>query len=198
MSARCAGFTLLEMLVALALFALIAAAAYSGLDSALAARAELERRAERLAELQMAFHFLQRDIEQIVPRSVRDEFGQRRPALQGGDGESLLVFTRAGWDNPLGQPRAGLQRLAYRWRDGQLLRVYWTSLDRGRFDPGLESVLLEGVAAAEVRFLDRSDRWQSRWPAAEAGAGRLPRALELRLVLRDWGEIVRLWRLVDA
>ena len=99
------GFTLLELLVALAVFAIMSIAAYSGLSNVLFTRAAVETENRRLAMTQLAFHRLGQDLEQVIPRSVRDEYGEPEPALRGNiqDSEALL-FTRAGWDNPLGQP----------------------------------------------------------------------------------------------
>lgn len=195
-----AGFTLLELLVALAVFAIIAVAAYSGLQSVLSTRAALEIQAERLNQLQMAFYFLERDIEQAAARSVRDEFGQRRPALQNNTDGYTLVLTRNGWDNPLQRPRASLQRVAYRLDESRLIRLYWDKLDLGGFERGREAVLLDQVEALEMRFLDRSGGWVGQWPPAENAGGldTLPLALEWRLTLSDWGEITRLFRLPGA
>ena len=102
-----AGFTLLELLVALAVFSIMGAAAYSGLDSVLQTRAAVADQSERLGEVQMAFALLERDIEQIIARPIRDDFGQQQAALIGDNtGTVLLRFTRAGWDNP--SPRSKL------------------------------------------------------------------------------------------
>ena len=110
------GFTLLELLVAMAIFAIMAAAAYSSLRSILYTEAAVEAEARRLGQVQMAFFLMERDIGQILPRGIRDEYDEEQSPLQSGKllGD-LLIFTRTGWDNPLGLPRSNLQRLAYRW-----------------------------------------------------------------------------------
>jgi general secretion pathway protein J len=197
-----AGFTLLELLVALAIFSVIGIAAYSGLQSVLTTRAGVEQQARRLTQLQLAMHFLQRDIEQIVARPVRDEFGQLRHALQGSDSDDpLLLFTRNGWDNPLRRQRAGLQRMSYRLSDDALLRGHWQRLDRAAGDTLRETVLLDQISAIRLRFLDQGNRWQRRWPPADQddpATTPLPRAVEISLELSDWGAITRLLRLVDT
>ena len=195
------GFTLLELLVALAVFTVIAVAAYSGLDSVLFTHAAVEREAERLADVQMAWYMLARDVEQATPRGVRDEYGQQRPALEsGGLSGELLVLTRAGWDNPSLQRRASLQRLAYRLDDGKLVRSYWTTLDRGVLNEPRETVLLDAVRESRVRFLNGNDEWRADWPPSEGSrhTSTLPRAVEFTLFLEDWGEITRLFRLPDS
>ncbi len=202
--ARHTGFTLLELLVALAVFAIMSVAAYTGLRSVLSAQVHVEAEAQRLAQVQMAFHFLKNDIEQIVPREIRDEYGDLRPALESADiSGKLFVFTRSGWDNPLEHPRASLQRVAYRLKEERLLRLYWDTLDRNGISEPQTTLLLENVQDARIRFLGGSveDEWQTVWPPPENEEGAvssLPRAIELSITLSDWGEILRLFLLSDS
>lgn len=198
------GFTLLELLVALAVFAVMGAAAYSGLRSVLTTRAVVEAEAQRLAEIQLAFHVLEQDITQTLPRGIRDEYGKQEPALKSsGLGGDWLIFTRAGWDNPLVQTRSNLQRLSYRLEQGSLIRRYWTMLDRNGAGESQETVLLDNVREVKARFLNDQDEWQKEWPptgqdADEDSVNRLPRAVEISLTLGDWGEITRLFILLGA
>ncbi len=199
MNAPARGFTLLELLVALAVFAIMATAAYSGLRNVLFTRAAVETQSRRLAAVQLAVYRLEQDIEQAVPRGIRDEYGEPQAALLGGElADYRLTLTRAGWDNPLGQPRASLQRVAYRLRDGRLWRLHWDVLDRGGLIEPRETLLLDRVREFRVRFLDQDD-WRGDWPPTasdEAGKKKnpdaLPRAVEIGLTLEDWGEITRL------
>ena len=199
MNAPTRGFTLLELLVALAVFSIMAVAAYSGLRNVLYTRAAVEEQNRRLAAVQLAVYRLEQDIEQATPRGVRDEYGEPQGALLGGAlTDDRLILTRAGWDNPLGQPRASLQRVAYRLRDGRLWRLHWPVLDRGGLIEPRETLLLERVRDFKVQFLDQDD-WRDDWPPPSSSTDdrkpdpdRLPRAVEIRLTLEDWGEITRL------
>jgi general secretion pathway protein J len=203
------GFTLLELLVAITVFTFVAAAAYMGLRSVLFNQAAIEVETKRLAEIQMAFYILAQDIQQATPRPVKDEYGDSQPALNSnGLDDDILQLTRTGWDNPLGQQRATLQRLAYRLEDGRLIRLYWDTLDRSGISEPRQTTLLEGVQSVEVRFLDKESTWQTQWPLPENPGGSitatspqqqsLPRAVEWQVNLEGWGEITRLFLLVNA
>jgi general secretion pathway protein J len=193
------GFTLLELLVALAVFAILAVAAYGGLRNVLFTRVAVEAQTQRLAAVQLAIHRLSQDLEQAVPRGIRDEYGAPQAALLGDAlaGERLIL-TRAGWANPLGQPRASLQRVAYQVRGNQLWRLHWPVLDRGGLAEPREMRVLDQVREFRIRFLDENASWRNDWPPpASAGNGprdldALPRAVEISLTLEDWGEITRL------
>ena len=193
------GFTLLELMVALAVFSIMATAAYSGLRNVLFTRAAVEAQSQRLAAVQLAVFRIEQDIGQAVRRGIRDEYGETQAAMIGGElTNDRLILTRAGWDNPLGQPRADLQRVAYRLREGRLWRLHWDVLDRGGALEPRETLLLEKVRAFRTRFLE-GDEWRNEWPPTPTDdADRkkkldvLPRAVEISLTLEDWGEITRL------
>ena len=198
------GFTLLELLVALAVFAIMATAAYSGLRNVLFTRAAVEEQNRRLAAVQLTVFRLEQDIQQAVPRGVRDEYSDSQPALRGGDLlDDALILTRAGWDNPLGQSRATLQRVAYRLREGRLWRLHWDVLDRGGPVAPRETMLIDQVQEFRARFLDQEGEWRNDWPPpADVVAddnppnpNSPPRAVEITLTLEDWGAITRLFPL---
>ena len=159
------GFTLLEMLVALAIFGLLAVMSYGGLASVLEQQFRTEAEAERLAALQKAYLIMQRDIEQVVARPVRDGFGDEQPPLAG---DQALEFTRGGWSNPLGRPRSNLQRVAYAWDDRQLRRYVWQVLDRAQDSQPLGQLLLENVEL----YANPLPACQGRVEGAVAGSGR--------------------------
>lgn len=192
------GFTLLELLVALAIFSLLAAMAYGGLNNVMQVRDGTQRHAERLAQLQKTFLWLGRDIEQASDRSIRDEYGDSQQALLGSEfGRYQLELTRAGWSNPAGRNRSHLQRVAYGIRDGQLIRAYWNVLDRAQDSQPLESVLLENVSKLELRFLDASQQWHALWPATTLNGETTqgpPQAVEISLETEAEGRIRRLFR----
>jgi general secretion pathway protein J len=199
---RTQGFTLLELLVAIAIFAVMMVLAYGGLKSILDSRAETERQATRLAALQRSYTILQRDITQLSNRSIRDAYGDRQPALAATPGiDGYLEFTHSGWSNPAYARRSTLQRVAYSLKDGKLQRLVWPVLDRVQQTPTAEVSLLDQVEAMELRYLDNQGKWSPDWPPLNTEAGANPpslRALEFNLDLEDLGRITWLFAVADG
>jgi general secretion pathway protein J len=189
------GFTLLELLVALAIFALIGALAYSGLSGVLETREQARHKAEQLAALQLAFSFIGRDLEQASARGVRDILGDSLPALRVTH-DNALEFTRGGWRNPGGGARSHLQRVAYRLKDGKLLRLTWPVLDQAHTSAPQEAMLLSGVKAFEARFYDQALAVQTGWPVSTGKP--LPRAVEISIEPEGFGRVTRLFRVADG
>lgn len=207
------GFTLIEVLIAMAVTAFVAAASFSGISSLLTGAEQLRLAAERTRDLNRTFTLLNRDIRQISDRPVRDEFGGLQPALAGGPLALFpLMLTREGWSNSLQQPRSDLQRVFYYLEDGSLWRAYYAVLDRAVDAQPQRAELLEGVLELELRFLESIDQlqvdrdlvidtrsWERSWIAAPGAGEALPAppvALELRLELEDLGEVRRLYGLL--
>jgi general secretion pathway protein J len=193
-----AGFTLLELLVALAIFSLIAVMSYSGLKVVLNQQAATEIQADSLAELQKVYLLLQRDIEEVVPRPVRDEYGSEQPALAG---EDTLQLTRGGWSNPAGRLRSSLQRVGYAYEDRQLVRYSWAVLDRAQDSEPQRQPLIDGIEEMTIRYLDANNKWEDRWPNllttgdGAAAMTTLPRAVEVTLDHESFGPLVWIFRL---
>ena len=193
-----AGFTLLELLVALAIFSLVAVISYDGLKMVLSTQAAAEIQADALAELQKVYLLVQRDIEQVVPRPVRDEYGDEQPALTG---EDALQLTRGGWSNPAGRLRSSLQRVGYAFEDRQLVRYSWAVLDRAQDSEPQRQVLMGDVEEMTIRYLTANNEWEQRWPNPLAVADGnvpatgLPKAVEITLNHERFGPLLWLFRL---
>lgn len=193
---RARGFTLLELVVVIAIFAVFSLMAYGGLDSVLKTRVQVEEAQARIAQLQKAYLRLRNDLQQIRYRSARDGFGDAQPAVRSGE-RGYLEFTRAGWRNPLRLPRAGLERVAYRFEEGELIRMSWRVLDLAQDSKAVETVLLDRVESLRWRYLDESREWRQAWPAEildQPERAVPPRAIELTLETEDLGEVFYLFR----
>jgi len=197
------GFTLLELLVAMAVFAVMAAMAYSGLDQVNRTRSITEQAADQLVELQRAFLFMARDVQQVVDRPIRNELGESVPAFVGDiQNQNVMELTRTGWRPPLPEliHRSSLQRVAWGIEDDNLVRVYWNSLDRVVDTTPVKQIMLHGVKRVEVRFLAKNNSWQDRWPISTLSSDpnvppdlSPPRAVEFTLESKDFGKIQRVF-----
>lgn len=198
------GFTLIEMLVAMAIFAAISTMAYLSLDSLLRSQEQTRAEARRIGEVQQAVTILTRDLMQLLPRPAREaSHGDFLPALTAGtDVVSGIEFTRGGWRNPLERPRSSLQRVAYRVSEGKLMRYTWLHLDRAQDAQPTRAEVLDGVERLAVRFLETDDQWREQWPPLDR-TGRpdlraLPIAVEVALDLEDWGRVRRVVELPEG
>lgn len=200
MRCRHHGFTLVELLVAITVFSVLAAMAYGGLRSVLTSERTIDAAARRLSALQQTMLFIARDLAQLSGRGIRDEFGDSQPALRSQMNRLAgLEFTRGGWSNPAGQMRSTLQRVGYGVEERALVRYSWPVLDRAPDSQPQRLVLLEEVSALQLRFMDEQRAWQEAWPplgAVQASAP-LPRAVEFTLTLADLGTVRRLF-VIDA
>ncbi len=191
------GFTLIEVLVALAVFGVLSVLAYMSLAQTLANSDMLTTRMDRLQSIQRTMSFLSSELLQTAPRPVRVELGQAPiPALQSSFASDFaLQITHGGWPNVAGTPRSTLQRTAYRIEDGELVRYHWDVLDRTVNSVPIGTVMLEDVDSLTFRFLQNDGEWIDQWPPLVAQGAPplrvLPRAVEVLLVLPDEGEVSR-------
>lgn len=190
------GFTLIEILVAVAVFGFLAAASFTTLNSVLKTREFNDNATESLRQLQMSMTILQRDFMQLTDTSINDEYGDPLPPIYTPtDNSSLVEFTHSGWHNPANRPRSNLQRVAYVLEDGKLYREYWPQLHRGRELQPIRAVLLKNVEEVEFEFLDENkERWQEQWPPPNLDqAPGLPIATRITITFKDETQIIRLF-----
>jgi len=196
------GFTLLEVLIAMAITALVATLSFSSLSAVLSSVESLRASNDRVSEINRAHTIITRDLRQIVMRPVRDQFGARESALIGASTIGTgLSFSRGGWHNPNQRLRSDLQRVRYLLEEDVLWRESYLVLDRTDESVPQRAKLLEGVTDFQLRFLGPgvelrgeeldTDDWPDSWGINAGGAALLapPQALELRFELEDWGEL---------
>ena len=201
---RDAGFSLIEVLAATAVFAIISAISVAFLSQALRAKSQTEAVMSELAEAQRIGALLRADIGQTVMRPARSSDGTRDPRVFAGSVEGaelvrssgfgereVLVLTRSGWANPGQiQPRSTLQKVVWTY-DGQTL---WREAT-GYPDEVLETArtrqaLASGVEDLELAFLQGA-QWvdEIRLSAGTEGVPRAPDAVRLRYRLAGLGQM---------
>ncbi len=196
------GFTLIEVVIAIALFAVVSVLAYSGLQSVINSKTRTENELERLRQLQISMLNLTSDLEQLSNRDGNDALGGQLHKLTTQNLDYSIEFTRSGVSNFAGLPRSSLQRVAYHLEEDELVRTHWPYVDRADDEQKIERQLIANVSKLSFRFLssDTSEAWSDNWPPDNVLTGSnpatLPRAIEITLELGDWGSITRLVQVV--
>ncbi len=196
---RTRGFTLIELLVAIAIFAAIAAVAYGSIASLIRARDRLNAQQALLRSVQTGMAEIERDLRSAVARSAREPYGEPRPALVGDRSSFVLTRIRSGG---LADSRSQVQRIGYAWSTGKVTRVVWPVVDAAPSSQPLPRVMLEGADRLSLRYLDAQGQWRELWPAANVEERlrliALPRAVDVRVTIKDLGEVRRVIELPDV
>jgi general secretion pathway protein J len=177
------GFTLVELMVSLFIFGLIAAAGVSLLTFSIRSQGSASAKLDGIAQDRRLAALLASDLAQAVPRSSRDVAGRMVRAFEGGDGSAdglVMSYVRSGWSNPDSIARSGIQRVDLVLEKGRLeRRAYLVSDGTAHTNT---SLLAGDVEAVAVRYRGQID-WRSRWNATPMAM--LPRAVELTVKRKD-------------
>lgn len=198
------GLTLLEVLIALSIYALIGIASFQVLTTVAASQQLGDQHSQQLMALQKTLLIMDRDIGQFIDRSVRVSATEQAASLQLSEGDFALQITRGGWSNPLNKSRSSLQRVAYDigphprasdkdslfYQDQRsyLRRHYWTALDREDGTNTVIQPLLVDVDALSVAVFTDAGRQRS-WPMTPP---QQPIVVELSFNHQQLGMITRM------
>jgi general secretion pathway protein J len=195
------GFTLIEILIALAVFAILATITSSVMFYAFNTRARVAEHAERLVTLQLAISLLERDTEQTVVRAVRGNEMRLFSAFVGQ--KNYMELTRGGFANPGSEEkRSMLKRVGYLCDGSQLLRRSWGSLDSVDRKNSADKILLNNLTKCQFNYLNQNSQllpeWRENAVTQNQKSEPLPKAVQLSLVFKDWGELSLLFQIPKA
>ncbi len=186
------GFTLLEMVIAISIFAVVGAVSYTSLDQFLATRDLVDARNAATRQLQRAIGHFERDVRFMTRRTVRDGIGETLPAMLGGDADAIgdavlieMTVAQPSYRNPRWHR---VRRISWSLVDGRIVRQVWPVLDRDFDSVPRETALLDGVRSASIRYYARASgqrEVESRTQWGEDDGDELPLAVELILTLDD-------------
>jgi general secretion pathway protein J len=217
------GFTLIEVVIAISIFAMLGFASYKVVHGLSLARDSITKNSEDLRWFVRAMNVVNRDLTQLTPRKIIDESGKTIAAFDT-HGDYLVEFTRVGVPNPLMVKRAKVARVAYRFsqeldseelkqieknelvlkavgdgKQGYLLRYVWPVLDRGNKDAPQMQVVLAGVNNLEFEYLEDKDKWNDEWPPTNDTGGSsvtdLPYAIKLKINTKKYGLLERFFQI---
>ncbi len=195
------GFTLLEILIALSIFALLATITSSSLYYAFSTRTKVNLQADRLNKLQLAISIIQQDTSQIIDRAIRGNEMRLFPVIVGQS--EYMEFTRDGIINPKSkEKRSTLKRIAFACLEGQLIHRTWNSLDPIDRNKYQDRVLIDNLDDCHFSYLNHNlqslPEWREQALSLDQRAETFPTALQINLSLKDWGKINLLFIVPEA
>ena len=199
------GMTLLEVLVAMSIFSIIAIAAYTALETGLTIQSRLKQERDFWRTFETVVQVLENDLSQAVNRSPRIPGAGERPAFRGAQGNrsqlrgEFLRFTSGGFSSFRSGPASPYRRIAYQLREQTLYRTVWAHPDMPYGLEGAESALLDDLEEIRLRYLI-GKRWVNNWnlDAYQINSDDLPKALEIRLEFKDGDKYLRVFHVGTA
>jgi general secretion pathway protein J len=180
---RDAGFTLIEMLVALALTSMIAVAGSTLLIGTVRASDRLGQTTEAVSSVDLAHTLMRDDFANAISLAGQTE----RPGYTSG---SFLALVRDGWSHPVpDDTHSSLLAIEYSFKDGALVRRAWLRPDPSSETPYVERVLAAGVDRMTTRYFNGRD-WLPEWDGRSED---MPKAIELQLEYSDKDVLTQLF-----
>ena len=197
------GLTLLEVMVAVSILAVIAVLSYQALDVATDSSEISQEKLAELRRLDRIWILMENDLRNALAYDKKPTYGDDLPAMQVGGQEYWLMFLRGGHHNPLNLPRSELLRVAYNIDDEVLWRYSWIDPHTMDEDFAQKQKMIDGVEGVETRVLTPDAKsfsagpWSDTWPP-NGVKNQLPRAIEIKLTLKQAGELTRLMSLAPG
>lgn len=184
------GFTLIEILIALVIFAIVGVLAASSLHMMIREHARIQKADAQITQAEVAMTLLRRDFSEVIDRPITNNNGvQELGFFSAGNNE--IDFTRTGIVNPLQlAQQSNMQRVGYVISGGQLIRLQWPSLDQAPNMQAAQKILLRGVISAEWQFVDDHGKLWNTWPPKNVNAENitaLPKAVSMVLHVEKIG-----------
>ncbi|MBX2869252.1 MAG: type II secretion system minor pseudopilin GspJ [Acidiferrobacterales bacterium] len=198
-SYRNGGFTFIEVLVAIGIFAVISSISYATLSQFLKVRDGVEDSLQEMRELQQTFTLFERDFRFMVSRPVRDEYGDLEQAVlfDGGGLEGELIRMTVSEPDVAVIGSSRLRRVGWRLVDGDLYRDSWLVLDRVQDSEPVSRLVLRDVRQVEVLAYEWEEGAGVK-QLLDAEPAQLPYAAELLVTLENEREYRRIFDLANG
>jgi general secretion pathway protein J len=195
------GFTLIEILIALSIFAILATITSSTLYYAFNTRTRVNAQADQMSKLQLAISIVQQDILQIAERAIRGNDMRLFPVFIGQ--AHYVEFTRDGLTNPQSrEKRSTLKRVAFACEEGKLIHRTWQSLDAMNRNEYQEKILIDNITECHFNYINQTLQTLTEWREGAVDqnqrAETLPKAIQINLTIKDWGEMNLLFIIAEA
>lgn len=195
------GYTLIEIMVALTVFAILATITASALYQAFDTRSRVKAQANRLNAVQLALTLIQQDTEQVIERTMRGDEMHVFPPFIGQS--KYLEFTRGGFVNPLQiEARSSLIRVGYLCDGQRLIRRTWASLDVPTRKGSHDKIIFDHLRACTFAYLSNSHQILSEWREyairQDQKKETLPQAIQFNVTFEGFGNMSLLYAIPEA
>lgn len=192
------GFTLVEIIVAVMIYAIIAVISYKVVSSLLLTKQVTGDAQKKIGGVSNALSRMSHDWERAIPLIVRDADGNFLPAVAGHSGvfsdfDSQIEFTLNGYVGDDINDSTPPRRVGYRFINDELYYISWPVLNRTQTTRPTVSLLMEDVKDFDVEYLYPDNKWHDSWPIAGQDLSELPRAVRITIVLSSGESAVRIW-----
>lgn len=198
MSYRRRGFTLIEIIVAVFIFAIIATVSYRIISSLVKTKQVVDETQNKWGNLSLVNSNLERSVSRLIPLVVRDNDGNAIPALLGQekltgmyDGQLEMTLSGSIGDAVLGVKPP--KRVGYRLYKNSLYFITWSTLNRALNTLPEIDLLIDDVSVFKVEYLYADGKWYTTWPPENGDISSLPDAMRVNLELNSGESVVREW-----
>lgn len=192
------GMTLIEVMVAVAIFAVVVTLATAGFKSVADTKEITDRVSNQLSDLQSAMSILERDIEQMSARTARNDYGEIKDAFIIES--DRMTLSRTGRPNPGGLKRPAIQRIQLFVEDNTLIRRSYKVLDLSSYDQYTDNVLIENVKEVQFEAFSKAGNWETQWPPYDPNIDEetkrtlLPKAVKMTIEIENLGKLEKWFR----
>ena len=195
------GFTLIELMVAVVIFAIISVVSYRIISSLVTTKQVAGAAQEKWGNLSLTMSNLGNSFNRTIPLLVRDQDGNILPAIYGkpklnGVYDSQLELSLSGYvgDEVLGNSPP--KRIGYRFYSGSLYLVSWPALNRVVTTQPEIDLLADNVQTFVVTYLYPDSEWRDSWPPIGGDPASVPKGVKLSFSLKSGESLERVWNLL--
>jgi general secretion pathway protein J len=197
------GFTLIEIIIAIIIYSIIATISYRIVTSLIITKQVTDEEQNKWSNLSLLMSHLSNDWNKSIPLSVRDQYGNLLPPLQGKDklvgmSDAQLEFTVNGYlpNNLFYNTVIPPKRIGYRFYNGAIYLITWPMLNRVQQTRPEITLMMDGIKSFNLEYMYPDQTWKPVWPPLTATESNvMPKSFRLKMVLKTGEEINRQWAL---
>lgn len=176
------GFTLIEVLISLAILSIIAIVSTNFLQSSIDLRNQSKSKVDDIKVFNLGVSTIRRDLMSTVNLPMRDNFGNQLPNFIGSNTDKKITFL--GFINRIDSSRSSISRIEYLFDDTKFIRRVYFTADPYDYDDHIDSVIFDNIDDVEISFLS-DNRWFTEWPAGQTAAFKIPKLVKIEINDKD-------------